>query len=63
MICPNCGETMIGDGYRVPLHCPNSLEDWFDREPDSAPLLCPLIHVSVWKKERPEAKVLPASSN
>lgn len=64
MTCPNCGETLIGDGYRSPMHCPNAREEaWWCAEPDMQAILCPEIHVSIWKKERPEAKVLPASSN
>jgi hypothetical protein len=54
MTCPNCGENMIGDGYRVPLHCPNADEDdWFHAEPDIAPIHCPIIHVSEWKNKGP----------
>jgi hypothetical protein len=45
---------MIGDGYRVPLHCPNADEDdWFHAEPDIAPIHCPIIHVSEWKNKGP----------
>ena len=22
-ICPRCGEHLIGDGYTIPVHCPN----------------------------------------
>lgn len=55
---------MIGDGYRSPMHCPNAPEEaWQYSEPDMQAILCPIIHVSIWKKERPEAKVLPASSH
>jgi uncharacterized protein (DUF983 family) len=55
MTCPNCGENMLGDGYRVPLHCPNADEDdWFHAEPDIEPIYCPLVYVSEWKARRPE---------
>ena len=39
MTCPNCGETLEGDGYTMVLHCPNvELDDWL--EPDADPILC-----------------------
>ena len=41
--CPNCGETLEGDGYSNgnPVRCPNALEeDWWYSEPDSGPWLC-----------------------
>ena len=41
MICPSCGERMIGDGYAEPVRCPNvDWSVWFDREPDGRPLTC-----------------------
>ena len=40
-ICPHCGEHMLGDGYRIPYHCPNAYEElWWYSEPDSGPWLC-----------------------
>ena len=33
IICKNCGETMIGDGYNTVIHCPN-------HEPDAATVNC-----------------------
>jgi len=42
-ICPNCGETLEGDGYSNgnPIRCPNALEeDWWYSEPDSGPWYC-----------------------
>jgi len=41
--CPNCGETLEGDGYSNgdPVRCPNVLEeDWWYSEPDSGPWYC-----------------------
>ena len=41
--CPNCGETLEGDGYSNgdPVRCPNALEeDWWYSEPDSGPWYC-----------------------
>ena len=53
MNCPNCGERMIGDGYRIVLHCPNArMEDFEHSEPDAQPVLCPHIYVSAWIKEK-----------
>jgi hypothetical protein len=41
MICTNCGETMVGDGYTTVIHCPHV--NW-DRhiyiEPDAQPIHC-----------------------
>jgi hypothetical protein len=62
MTCPNCGETIIGDGYRWPLHCPNAMfEVMLSSEPDCAPIFCPLIHVSIWKMREPEDEVSSGS--
>jgi len=41
--CPNCGETLEGDGYSNgdPVRCPNALEEgWRYSEPDSGPWYC-----------------------
>lgn len=41
MICKNCGEEMLGDGYSLPLHCVDAYEeDWWYSEPDSGPWYC-----------------------
>lgn len=41
MICKKCGETMEGDGYSFPLHCPNAKESsWDCNEPDANPVYC-----------------------
>lgn len=41
MFCKDCGEKMEGDGYSVPVHCPNAdYLDWYDKEPDAVPTLC-----------------------
>lgn len=43
--CPNCGETLEGDGYSNgnPVRCLNALEeDWWYSEPDSGPWYCDL---------------------
>ena len=40
-VCVKCGEYMSGDGYTIPLHCPNASEvDWWYSEPDSGPWYC-----------------------
>ena len=40
MICKTCGETMIGDGYKTVVHCPN-VDPWDgDWEPDANPVHC-----------------------
>lgn len=38
MTCKTCGENLIGDGYTVVVHCPNT--DPFDVEPDANPIHC-----------------------
>ncbi len=38
LVC-DCGESLIGDGYTVVLHCPNTEND-IDVAPDSAPIYC-----------------------
>jgi len=41
MRCKNCGEDMSGDGYTIPYHCINALEEtWWYSEPDSGPWYC-----------------------
>ena len=37
--CPDCGESYSGDGYLVPLHCPN-VADIDGIEPDTRPVNC-----------------------
>lgn len=39
MACPNCGGSIIGDGYTVVLHCENA-EDLDMKEPDADIVLC-----------------------
>lgn len=38
MNCPNCGERMEGDGYKIVLHSPNT--EVLDVEPDANPVYC-----------------------
>lgn len=38
MICKNCGEQMIGDGFTTVYHCPNT--DSIGLEPDADPINC-----------------------
>ena len=39
--CPNCGEYLNGDGYGMPVRCPNASEErWSYSEPDSGPYYC-----------------------
>ena len=38
MICKNCGEEMIGDGFKSRIHCPNYGGD--DCAPDAPPAHC-----------------------
>lgn len=39
--CPNCGEQLVGDGYRVPVNCMNAdIDDWWDAAPDEGPFYC-----------------------
>lgn len=40
--CPDCGEQMNGDGYNLPVRCPNTLEDWWSAAPDEGPFYCGL---------------------
>ncbi len=40
MTCPNCGGTMIGDGYTSVRHCEN-VDVPEDLEPDAPPVYCP----------------------
>lgn len=43
MICSVCGETMIGDGYKIILHCPNAdYDDYVYSSPDDSPVECAL---------------------
>ena len=46
MFCHTCGERMIGDGYSVVLHCPNT--DVYDVEPDANAVHC---YDPVWKND------------
>ncbi len=42
--CPNCGGTIIGDGYTTVRHCENSeSEHIWDSEPDASVILCDLV--------------------
>lgn len=52
MICPNCGERLLGDGYSTPLICPSAIDEAMFEclEPDAPPFFCPVIHVSEWTK-------------
>ena len=39
--CKYCGDDMMGDGYTLPFHCVNALEeDWWYSAPDSGPHYC-----------------------
>jgi hypothetical protein len=38
--CPNCGGSMVGDGYTMYRHCENLEHTYQDREPDSPPIFC-----------------------
>ncbi|AZV01952.1 hypothetical protein [Aeromonas phage Akh-2] len=41
MVCKDCGEHMEGDGFSVPVHCPNAdYKQWYDKEPDAEPVYC-----------------------
>lgn len=45
MICPDCGGTIVGDGYTTVLHCENvDIEIWRDFEPDTDPVYCSEIY-------------------
>ena len=33
--CPNCGELLSGDGWTMPLHCPNTEENIYEMEADA----------------------------
>jgi uncharacterized protein (DUF983 family) len=40
-VCPNCGGTLIGDGYTMVVHCENVDLDLENQpEPDSSPVYC-----------------------
>jgi hypothetical protein len=54
---------MSGDGYRTALHCPNAPEEEWPLEPDSEPVFCPVVHVSVWKTREPKDEVSSGSHN
>lgn len=45
MICKDCGEIMVGDGYTSPIHCPELDADGL--EPDANPLYCGGIWASL----------------
>lgn len=39
--CPNCGDSVLGDGYTLPYHCINLSEEvWWYSEPASGPWFC-----------------------
>jgi hypothetical protein len=39
--CPNCGGTILGDGYRVVRHCENAdQQKVWEAEPDAKVVLC-----------------------
>lgn len=41
MCCPNCGETLSGNGYNTVLHCPSADEDVVAMtEPDANAIYC-----------------------
>ena len=40
MICPNCGEALVGDGYSLVLHCPRVDVTGSGLEPDANPVYC-----------------------
>ena len=41
MVCKNCGERMVGDGYSTTTHCPNADEAEYEyNEPDANPVHC-----------------------
>ena len=41
MPCPNCGGSIIGDGYMEVMHCEFVDESLLnDKEPDSKPIYC-----------------------
>ena len=46
MTCPNCGGTMIGDGYTIVKHCEN-VDIGLDVEPDASPIYCKLYETVI----------------
>lgn len=41
MPCPNCGGTLIGDGYHEVVHCEYAAcEAYWNVEPDGGPIFC-----------------------
>ena len=40
MKCPNCGGSMLGDGYTTPIHCEHVHGDALLVAPDSNIVLC-----------------------
>jgi hypothetical protein len=38
--CPNCGGTMLGNGYSSVRHC-ERVDDTIEIEPDAGPIYCP----------------------
>lgn len=38
--CPNCGGTILGDGYTTPLHCENVDITLSSNEPDCKSIYC-----------------------
>ena len=51
MSCPNCGGTMVGDGYMQLRHCEFARdEDCDGLEPDAGPVYCPEIETTESEK-------------
>lgn len=41
MRCIKCGDDLIGDGYSIPFHCVNAVDEaWLYNAPDSGVYLC-----------------------
>ena len=40
VMCSNCGEEMVGDGFSLVYHCPYTYKDLSLYEPDSNPIHC-----------------------
>lgn len=40
MPCPNCGGSLIGDGYTIVVHCENADIENNCYEPDAGPIYC-----------------------
>jgi len=40
-VCPDCGGTLIGDGYTTVVHCENAEPSkYWDLEADASPVFC-----------------------